>query len=98
MNEITTTNLSRFGYREIAMAARLLNEWTSNGLPKTFHNDEVAIMMNYNSGDVFLINSEYQVAMMNGEVLEEFYTDPETGEEGFLKDLSDKAKVNIGLV
>jgi len=52
-------------------------------------------MMNIQSGYVFLTNSEFQVAMMNGDKLEVFYTDFETGEEGFLEDLSEAAKQRV---
>lgn len=79
----TTTDLSQFGYREIKMASELLNAWVKNGLPDDFEHDEVTVMMNTNSGNVFLTNSEYQVAMMNGDSLESFYTCPECGHEGF---------------
>jgi hypothetical protein len=94
---MTTTDLTKFGYRERKMAEKLLHAWNEYGLPENFYDDEVTIMMNLDSGNVFLTNSEFQVAMMNGEELEIFYTDPETGEEGFLQDLSDKALLNLGL-
>ncbi len=86
MNEITTTDLSKFGYRERAMAEELLHEWNEGNLPEDFYDDEVQIMMNILTGYVFLTNSEYQVAMMNGDTLESFYSCPECGNEGFLED------------
>lgn len=46
-------------------------------------------MMNTHSGNVFLTNADFQVAVMNGDNLEIFYTDFETGEEGFKEDLSE---------
>lgn len=82
-NEITTTDLSEFGYREIKMTSELLNAWIESGLPDNFDNDGVTVMMNKNSGNVFLTNTEYQVAMMNGDKLESFYSCPECGHEGF---------------
>jgi hypothetical protein len=94
---MTTTDLTKFGYRERKMAEELLHAWNEDGLPEGFEDDEVEIMMNFNSGYVFLTNSEYQVAMMNGTTLEMFYTDPDTGEEGFLEDLSPEALMNLGL-
>jgi hypothetical protein len=54
-------------------------------------------MFNTHSGCVFLTNSEYQVAMLNDETLESFYTDFETGEEGFLEDLSPEARKNLNI-
>lgn len=83
----TTTDLAKFGFREIKMAAELLNAWVEHGLPDDFSDDEVTVMMNQNSGNVFLTNSEYQVAMMNGDKLESFYSSPYEGKEGFFDDL-----------
>lgn len=57
------------------------------GLPSDFNDDEVHPMMNQYSGNVFLTNSDFQVAMMNGDTLESFYTLSYHGEEGFIDDL-----------
>lgn len=59
------------------------------GLPKHFDDTEVSIMMNACSGNVFLTNSEYQTAMMNGKTLEMWHFLPHSGEEGFLEDLEE---------
>ena len=82
MENITTTDLAEFGYRELDMAADLLKAYADHGLDG-FDHDEVRVMMNRNSGNVFLTNSEYQVAMMNGDKLELFYSCPNCGHEGF---------------
>jgi len=84
--EITTTDLADFGFRELHEAGNLLKAYASNGL-EGFTHDEVRVMMNRNSGNVFLVNSDYQVAMMNGNDLELFYSCPECGHEGFLEDM-----------
>jgi hypothetical protein len=97
MRETTTTDFSKFGNRERELAEELLHEWNNNGLPEDFEDKEVTIMFNLYSGNVFLTNSEFQVAMMNGDKLESFYTDFETGEEGFADELSDSAKARLGL-
>ena len=86
-NEITTTDLSKFGYREKEMARELLNAWHDQGLPEDFYDDEVTIMFNTHSGCVFLTNSEYQAAMMNGDKLESWYYCPICGHEGFKEDM-----------
>lgn len=83
----TTTNLSEFGARERLMAENLLKAWREQGLPEDFYEDEVTIMMNTISGNVFLTNADYQVAMLNGDTLESFYYTPYSGHEGFLEDL-----------
>lgn len=97
MKTITTTDFSKFGYRERKLAEQLLHIWNEQGLPEDFCDDEVTIMMNTHSGNVFLTNAEFQAAMMNGEKMESFYTDPETGEEGFKNELSQEALKNLGL-
>ena len=97
MKEITTTDFSRFGSREREMAEELLKAWREQGLPDDFYNDEVTIMMNFYSGNVFLTNADYQVAMMNDDALESFYTDFETGEEGFKEELTEEALTRLGL-
>jgi hypothetical protein len=81
--------LEMFGYRERKMAEELLHEWNENGLPEGFDSDGVTIMMNQNSGYVFLTNSNYEVAMMNGDKLEIWYNCPECGYEGFKEDFED---------
>ena len=87
MREITTTDFSKFGWRERKLASELLSASIEQGFPTDFEDDEVQIMMNFNSGNVFFTNSEYQVAMMNGDQLESFYTLPYEGHEGFAEDL-----------
>ena len=97
MKPITINDFSKFGYRERKMAEQLLHAWNEKGLPEDFYEDEVSIVMNTHSGNVFLTNSEFQVAMMNGDRLESFYTDFETGEEGFKEELSEEALERLGL-
>ena len=83
---MTTTDLNEFGSREREMAEELLRAWRKQGLPEDFYDDKVEIMMNKFSGNVFLTNSDFQVAMMNGAHLESFYTLSYNGHEGFLED------------
>lgn len=86
MSAITTTDLAEFGTRERKMLTDLLLAWESQGLPKDFHQEEVRPMLNKNSGLVFLVNSEYEVAAMNGDRLESWFYCGECGNEGFLED------------
>ena len=80
--EIVTTDLAQFGYREKKLAGELLAAMYK-GLPDDFDDSEVTVAMNRNSGFVFLTNAEYQVAMLNDGKLESFYSCPECGHEGF---------------
>ena len=87
--QATTTDLSDFGWREKKMAAELLTAMTEQGLPDDFEDDGVTVMMNMYSGNVFLTNAEYQVAMLNEENLESWYYCPECGYEGFKDDVAE---------
>lgn len=84
---MTTTNLSDFGYRELMILEKLLKAMREQGLPEDFYDDQVHPMMNQSSGNVFLTNSDYQVAMLNGDTLESFYFLSYHGNEGFLDGL-----------
>lgn len=86
--EITTTNIADFGSRERGILVDLLIAWGKQGLPEVFEENGVHPMMNRNSGHVFLINSEYQVAMMNGSKLEIWLTCSNCGHEGFEEDFT----------
>jgi hypothetical protein len=89
MRNITTTDLAEFGYREIEMTKDLLDLWINEGLPEEFYEDEVTVMFNKQSGKVFLTNSDFQVAMINNNELEMFYSLPYSGEEGFAEDFKE---------
>lgn len=84
---VCTTDLAEFGYREKKLAAELLAAMVEQGLPDDFYDSEVTVMMNKNSGCVFLTNSEFDTAMMNGDRLETWYSCPECGHEGFKEDM-----------
>ena len=84
--EITTTDLSYFSCYELGNLVDLLNAWKEQGLPKDFYDNEVVPMLNRDSGNVFLTNSEYQVAMLNGSKLDIFNICPVCGCEGFPED------------
>ena len=75
--------------RERALAIELLQAWGEQGLPDDFYEEGVKLAFNRNSGYVFLVNDEYQCAMMNEDKLEIHYTSPYDGREGFLEDLLD---------
>ena len=87
MNNITTTDFSKFGYREREMAEELLKASRKQGFPDDFYDDETTIMFNTCSGNVFFTNADFQVAMMNDDKLESFYSCPNCGHEGFLDEM-----------
>ena len=85
-----TENLADFGHRERVELVRLLDAWNNNGLPEGFDCEGVRPAFNANSGNVFLVNAEYQTAMLSGDALELWHFLPYSGQEGFLSDLLDE--------
>jgi hypothetical protein len=73
--------------RERRMVLEILQAWDSGGLPDDFDDSGVKFGFNRNSGNVFLVNEDHQVAMVEGMVLESFYSSPYEGKEGFFTDL-----------
>lgn len=87
MQDFYTEDLGKFGHRERELLVALLDEWNRNGLPAEFDYDNVRPAFNMNSGNVFLVNDSYQVAMLNEDSLEVWHSLPYSGEEGFISDL-----------
>lgn len=79
----TTSNLADFGEIERKSLIELLIALDKHGLPNDFHDDNITPMLNKNSGYVFLTNDEYQVAMLNGDKIETWYSCINCGHEGF---------------
>lgn len=86
---MTTTNLSDFGYRERELAAELLIASCKQGFPDDFSEYGITLMFNTYSGNVFFTNECGDVAMMNGDTLESFYSTPYEGYEGFADELKE---------
>jgi len=85
--DTVTADLSNYGSRERRLLVELLTAWNEQGLPEDFDMDEVVPMFNQDSGYVFLTNSNFEVAMMNGDDLEFWYSCPQCGHEGFKEDM-----------
>jgi len=85
-SEIVTSDLSRFGFRELKMAADLLAAYCET--PPDFLGDGLSVMLNTHSGYVFLTDEDFNVGMMNGDRLEQFHTCFECGAEGFAEELN----------
>ena len=84
----TTTDLKNFGYRELKMAAELLTAYCETS--PDFLEDGVHLMMNRHSGNVFLTDEDFNVAMMNGGKLDAWLFTPYEGHEGFIDELTDQ--------
>jgi hypothetical protein len=85
-----TTDLAKFGTRELSLLKDVLDAWLNGGLPDDFETNGVHPEFNENSGVVFLTNSEYQAAVLVGDKLESWYYLGGTGIEGTLDDLIDE--------
>jgi hypothetical protein len=86
-NKIITTDLSKFGYREIALAIELLESLLIDN--DSDFSEGLNIFFNMDSGYVFLADNEYNAYMINKETkkLEQWHNLPDSGIEGFLSDL-----------
>ena len=90
MNNTTTTNISEFGTSEILEASEILMAYAKGQYEHPYFYGEAQLMMNKNSGFVFLVDDGGEggnVLMLNGEELEGFYTSPHLGLEGFFSEL-----------
>ena len=85
----TTTDLSDFGYRELKMAADLLQAYCNGNKPEWL-GDDIQLMMNTGSGYVFLTDQDCNVAMLNGDELDAFLFTPHDGHEGFIDELTEQ--------
>lgn len=100
--ESNTNDLSKFGYVELKEAARLLNAYIKD--TEVLDGDQVKLEFNPNSGSVFLVDEDFNVAMINAKFdpqfengvcvehhtynLELWYNCPICGHEGFLEDMA----------
>ena len=91
MSDFYTEDLTKFGYRELEEAGKLLSA-IGKGLPDDFDDDGIKVGFNMNSGYVVLTNAEFQVAMLDEESgeLYSFYTTPYGGYEGSYQELLDQ--------
>jgi len=85
---MVTTDLSKFGYRELGIAADILESWIKCGLPDAFdYEGEVRISFNTKSGFVFLHNGIGDTVVLKDKLLEMWYSCPECDAEGFADDI-----------
>ena len=84
---MNTQDLLNFGSRELDMAGDLLKTFKSCRDDTRFIDSNVRIEFNPNSGNVFLVDEDCNIAMMNGHNLEDFFSCPICGHEGFLENM-----------
>jgi hypothetical protein len=87
-----TRDLSKFGLREIGIAAELLSKYSDGHRSWASDRDElahgVAVEFNPDSGSVFLVDGDWRVAMVNDDgKLENWVDCSNCGAEGFRSEL-----------
>jgi hypothetical protein len=82
-----TRDLLNFGYRELDMAGTLLKTLKTVNDDTKYLDSNVTIEFNQSSGNVFLVDEDCNVAMMNGHQLEDWFYCPICGHEGFKEDM-----------
>jgi len=87
-NCVYTEDLAKFGFRELKEAGKLLTA-IEKGLPYGFFEDGIRVGFNTYSGYVFLVNSDYQVCMLDDETgeLYSFHSTPYESREGSFEEL-----------
>ena len=81
-----TDDLSEFGYRELEEAGKLLSQ-----VKDIDDSGELKVYFNTESGYVFLSDSDMRVWVLDGnDIIQEFFTCPNCGNEGILKDFKDQ--------
>ena len=83
MDNIVTSDLSRFGIRELQEASAILAQYALNR--PEYLSKGIALNFNMNSGVVFLTDEDYNVAAINpvNQLLEQFISCPNCGNESF---------------
>ena len=85
-----TRNLADFGHRERQSASELMGALnTSNDKTGMLSNHGVAVEFNPMSAMVFLVDEDFNVAIMEGDELVDFISCPNCGNEGTKSDLED---------
>ena len=86
-----TRDLSKFGLREIGIAAELLTKYADGRSWASAENElsrDIAVEFNPNSEEVFLVDEDYGVAMVNDNGrLENWVVCFNCGSEGFRSEL-----------
>ena len=89
-----TQNLADFGQREREIAAKLMTTLNTER-DKTVHFQKLGVVVEFNpySGYVFLVDEDYNVAILNdNDELEDFITCPNCGGEGVSSEFREENK------
>jgi len=89
MEKIVTNDFSDFGYCEKEEARELMSAYGTDKDKTVYLGSGVQVWFNLHSGYVFLSDEDFNSAMMNGDVLEDFINCPECGHEDFLSEMKE---------
>lgn len=82
MITVHEADFSHFGYRELRMTTDLLTKYFESDI----NIDKLSVGFNTESAYVWLQDEDYNIYMLNGDKLEQWYNCPECGHEGFKED------------
>jgi len=91
--QLSGSELSRLGYREVGMLGEMLNAWADqnlSSLAKKYFGELTDWGFNPQSGFVYLTDEDDNVLMFNESMkkLDLFLSTPDEGQEGFIEDLA----------
>lgn len=92
MDTIVTTDISKFGSRELAIAAQLLEIYAQGGV--AFIGENATLNFNTQSGYVFLSDEDFNVGILDNEGCHvvQFYSCAECGYEGTQDEALDESR------
>lgn len=92
MNEVVTVDYSKFGYRELEIAGKLLALYAEGRI--NFLSNGLTVNFNIQSGYVFLSDEDYNVGVLNwdGTAIVQFFSCFQCGYEATQDDALDEDK------
>ena len=97
MRGVNELSFEGWGYREIAEASELLNALVNNNTTRRFENyfdaTELSLGFDTGTGDVFLVDENYHLGMINDKKLDLWIDGLDSRGAGFFEDLSYEAQM-----
>ena len=87
-----TQDFSKFGQREREIACQLLSTYGTDNDKTLFLDGPVAVEFNPYSGFVFLVDADYNVGIMEGDKLVNYFSCPHCGHEETQTNFRDQAE------
>lgn len=93
MHEVKELSFDGWVYHEMDLAAKLLDQYSDRPRDSGLEGP-ISLGFNLDSGNVFLFDDNGNVAMLNLNKLEPWYTCPYCGHEGFKEDMDHEPEDN----